>query len=132
MELSTRHPKLNRFRKHPRVRIPTPFSCALYRLADARWFRKPPDEIGVVYDLSLRGVRVTTEAPIRPGDEVALRILLPKQIQPAYIEVATVRWTKEQTYGIAFKRLSLSAQTRLRKYMAMVQRTGIMESDAAV
>ncbi len=129
MELSPqRQPKLNRFRRHPRVRIPTPFSCSLYRLSDVGWFRKPTDEIGVVYDLSLRGVRVTTEAPIRPGDEVALRIPLPKQISPAYIDVATVRWTKEQTYGIAFKRLSFSAQTRLRKYMAVMQKAGAMEN----
>lgn len=124
-----REQRLNRFRKHPRIRIPTPFSCSLCRLGETGWFRKSTEAIGVVYDLSLRGARVTTEAPIQPGDEVALSLRLPNQINPAYIDVATVRWTKEQTYGLAFKRLSFVAQTRLRKYMAVMARVVAFEED---
>jgi hypothetical protein len=65
---------LNKFRRYPRVRISTPFSCALSRLEakSVGWFKKPQEAIGVVYDLSLRGVRVSTEAPMKPGDLVAL------------------------------------------------------------
>jgi len=73
----------------------------------------------VVYDVSLRGMRVSTEAPIKPGDQVSLTLRLPKQAAPAEIAVATVRWTKDQIYGLAFRKLSQSSLSRLNKYMAI-------------
>lgn len=109
----------NRFRRYPRVRIPTPFICILARLESSGWFRKSSREVGVVYDLSLRGVRVGTEATIKPGDEVSVTLQLPKQAAPAEIAVATVRWTRDQTYGLAFKKLSSSSLSRLNKYMTI-------------
>ena len=111
---------LNRFRRYPRVRIPTPFTCSLARLESKGWFRKPSEDLGVVYDLSLRGVRVSTEAPIKPGDQVSLTLRLPKQAAPAEIAVATVRWTKDQIYGLAFRKMSQSSLSRLNKYMAIM------------
>ncbi len=114
-----RAPLLNKFRRYPRVRVPTPFTCSLARLESNGWFRKPSEALGVVYDLSLRGVRVSTEAPIKPGDQLSLTLRLPKQAAPAEIAIATVRWTKDQIYGLAFRRLSQSSLSRLIKYMAI-------------
>ena len=78
---------------------------------------------GLVYDLSVRGARVSTEAPFKPGDEVMLSLRLPKQIRPADIAVATVRWTKDQFYGLAFRRLSFDAHDRLKKFMSIASRS---------
>lgn len=114
-----RFPRLNRFRRHPRVRISAPFSCALSPLRSHRWLRKPTVNLGVVYDLSLRGARVSTQAAMRPGDEVALSLRLPKQIRSAEISIATVRWKKDQFFGLAFTKLSLSSYSRLKKYVAI-------------
>lgn len=110
---------LNTFRRYPRVRVPTPFTCIVARLERSGWFSKPSEALGVVYDISLRGVRMSTEAPINPGDHVSLRLRLPKQAAPADIAVATVRWTKDQVYGLAFNKLTTKAHNRLRKYMAL-------------
>ena len=112
---------LNKFRRHPRVRISTPFSCTLTRLESntSGWLRVPDEDVGVVYDLSLRGVRVSTEAMIKPGDVVALSLRLPKQIAPARITAATVRWTKDQIYGLAFRKISPASLSRLNKYMVL-------------
>lgn len=113
---------LNRFRRHPRVRIETPFACAISPLGSRRWLRRPPRNLGLVYDLSIRGARVSTEAPFKPGDEVAVSLRLPKQIRSADIAVATVRWTKDQFFGLAFRRLSYDAHDRLRKFVSIASR----------
>ena len=114
---------LNKFRQHPRVRISAPFVCALSHCQSRRWLRRPGIDLGVVYDLSISGARVSTEAEIRPGDEVTLTLRLPRQIKPANIAVATVRWTKDQFFGLAFTELSAAAQNRLRKYVAFILTT---------
>jgi hypothetical protein len=114
---------LNRFRQHPRVRISAPFACALFRPQSRRWLRRPIIDLGVVYDLSIRGARVSTEAEIRPGDEVRLSLRLPKQIKPADVAVATVQWRKDQFFGLAFTELSSAARNRLEKYVTIVSTT---------
>jgi hypothetical protein len=113
---------LNRFRRHPRVRIAIPFACALSPVRSRQWLRKPTITVGLVYDLSERGARVSTEAPIKPGDEVTLSLRLPKQIRSADIAVSTVRWTKDQFYGLAFRRLSFDAHDRLKKFVAIASK----------
>jgi hypothetical protein len=125
---SARSSALNYFRQHPRLRIPTPFVCALSRVVSRRWFARPSIELGVVYDLSLRGVRVSTEAAIKPGDEVALVLRLPKQIISAEVAVATVQWTKDSFVGLAFRKLSPAAQCRLRKYLASLSQVSPLSS----
>ncbi len=117
-----RSQSVNRFRRHPRVRIEAPFACALSSLRPRRWLRRPTIDLGVVYDLSVRGARVSTEASIQPGDEVMLTLRLPKQIRSADIAVATVRWTKDQFAGLAFKRLSHDAHDRLKKFVAIASK----------
>lgn len=77
----------------------------------------------MVYDLSIRGARVSTQAEIKPGDEITLSLRLPKQIKPADITVATVKWAKDQFFGLAFTELSPAAQNRLKKYVAAVSTT---------
>ena len=79
--------------------------------------------MGVVYDLSVQGARVSTEAEIRLGDEVTLSLRLPKQIKSADIAIATVQWTKDQFFGLAFTELSPAAQNRLKKYVAIASKT---------
>ena len=122
-QTSRRSSVLNRFRQHPRVRISAPFVCALSHSQPRRWLRRPGIDLGVVYDLSIRGARVSTEAEIGPGDKVTLSLHLPKQIKPADIAVATVRWAKDQFFGLAFTELSPAAQNRLKKYVAIVSTT---------
>lgn len=116
---------LNKFRQHPRIRISAPFICALSQYRSHRWLRRPGIDLGVVYDLSLRGARVSTQAEIRPGDEVTLSLRLPKQIKPANIAVATVKWAKDQFFGLAFTELSPAARNRLEKYVAVVSTTAV-------
>ena len=124
-QISHRPSALNRFRQHPRVRISAPFICALSHCQPCRWLRRPGIDLGVVYDLSIRGARVSTQAEIKPGDEIMLSLRLPKQIKPADITVATVKWAKNQFFGLAFTELSPAAQNRLKRYVAVVSMTAL-------
>ncbi len=119
-QLSYRSSGSNKFRRHSRVRISAPFACALSRRQVRRWLLRPSIDLGVVYDLSICGARVSTEAEIKLGDEITLSLRLPKQIKPAEIAVATVRWAKDQFFGLAFTELSPAAQSRLEKYVAVI------------
>jgi c-di-GMP-binding flagellar brake protein YcgR len=122
-QIAHRSSVLNRFRQHPRARISAPFVCTLSHCQSRRWLRSPGIDLGVVYDLSMGGARVSTEAEIRPGDEVTVSLRLPKQIKPADIAVATVQWTKNQFFGLAFTELSPAAQNRLKKFVAIISTT---------
>lgn len=124
-QISHRPSALNRFRQHPRVRISAPFICALSHCQSRRWLRRPGIDLGVVYDLSIRGARVSTQADIKPGDEITLSLRLPKQIIPVDITVATVRWAKDQFFGLAFTKLSPAVRNRLKRYMTVVSMTAV-------
>lgn len=116
---------LNIYREHPRVRISAPFVCSLSHCQSHRWLRRPGIDLGVVYDLSVRGARVSTQAEMRPGDKVSISLRLPKQIKPADITIATVKWAKDHFFGLAFTELSRAAQNRLDKYVTVVSMAAV-------
>jgi hypothetical protein len=103
-------------RKYPRVRVSAPFPCSLARVG---LLRKGTVEqgLGIVYDVSAKGARVMTEAVITPGDRIAMSLRLPNQAASMFVETATVRWGKEQTYGVEFERLSPNDNKHLETFM---------------
>lgn len=107
----------NKTRRYSRVRISMPFSCSLSSLETRWWFRKPVTDVGLVYDLSLHGLCVSTDAAIKPGDQVSLTLRLTKSAPPAEVAVATVCWTNHQFYGLAFRILSSTSLRQLTEYM---------------
>ncbi|ULA64566.1 MAG: PilZ domain-containing protein [Nitrospira sp.] len=112
-------------REHTRMRVPVPFSCALAEKARPRWFAKKRAGFGVVYDVSLKGARVTSEAPMTPGDQVTVLLRLPKQMSPLAVERATVRWVKNQTFGLEFMHLTSTAATRLKRFLSLQSQPAI-------
>jgi hypothetical protein len=113
---SARNQSTPQLRKHPRVRMSAPFPCSLARVG---LLRKEAVEqgLGIVYDVSAKGARVMTEAVITAGDRIAMQLRLPNQPASMFIETATVRWGKEQTYGVEFEGLSPNDDTHLQTFM---------------
>ena len=109
----------NKARQYSRVRIPMPFSCSLSSRITKGWFRKPVHDVGLVYDLSLHGACVSTDAAIRPGDQVSLALRLTKGTPPVEVAEAIVCWTNYQFHGLAFKALSQSSLKQLTEYMRL-------------
>lgn len=104
-------------RRHTRVRVVAPFPCSVALVGLKRWLTSDEGGLGVVYDVSEKGVRVMTQALISPGDQIALNLRLPNQAVSTVIELATVRWGREQTYGIEFQGVSSAAHTCLQTFM---------------
>lgn len=110
-------------RKHPRVRVSAPFPCSLARVGLLR-NGAVEQGLGIIYDVSAKGARVMTEAVITPGDRIAMRLRLPDQAASMFIETATVRWGKEQTYGVEFEGLSPNDNKHLQSFMNHQSRSG--------
>jgi len=109
-------------RKYPRLRLSTPFPCSFARVGLDKWPAREQDGLGVVYDVSTRGARVMTEAVITPGDRIAMNLRLPDQ---ATSMLATVRWGKEQTYGVEFENLSPGADHHLQSFITRLSQSGL-------
>lgn len=124
---STRDQSTPQLRKHPRIRVSAPFPCSLARVG---LLRKGAVEqgLGIVYDVSAKGARVMTEAVITPGDRIAMSLRLPNQAASMFVETATVRWGKEQTYGVEFDRLSPNDNKHLETFMNHQSESGSLLS----
>ena len=107
------------FREHARLRIPIPFACSISRKGVSRWFAKDHVGLGVVLDVSMKGARVSSEAPIKLGDQVMVTLQLPKQLEPLAVERATVRWAKNQTFGLEFMHLTFTGWLQLKNFFAL-------------
>lgn len=105
-------------RQYRRLRIPAPFVCAFSRIGLTRWLANDRAGLGVVLDVSLRGARVMSAVTMTPGDQLAISLRLPNQFAAMNAD-ATVRWGKDQTFGLEFLTLSRTAEIRLRKYLAI-------------
>jgi hypothetical protein len=112
-----REPDTTQLRKHPRVRVTAPFPCSFARTGLTKWLAVERGGVGVVYDVSAKGARVMTEAVIAPGDQIAISLRLPNQASSMFVELATVRWGREQTYGVEFQELSSTAGMRMQKFL---------------
>lgn len=106
-------------RQRPRVRVPAPFVCSFSPFGWMSGWRGNGDGLGVVFDVSMTGARVLSETAPQRGDRIAVNLRLPKQISPMNVDVATVRWSTDQTFGLEFVTLSPVATMRLRKFMAL-------------
>jgi hypothetical protein len=106
-------------REYPRVRITAPIACSLSCRGIRRWLPRIGHD-AIVLDMSLKGACILSETAIHPGDRLILNVRLPYQVARMRVAIATVRWEKEQIYGIEFTRLSPVAETRLCMFLAAV------------
>ncbi|MCP9451248.1 MAG: PilZ domain-containing protein [Nitrospira sp.] len=105
-------------RRYPRLGVPTPFPCLFAIIRSHHRFVVEEGDVGVVYDMSVKGARLMTEAVMAPGDRVVLNLRFPYHEGPAAIEWGIVRWGGAQTYGIEFEERSLAAAAALQRLLS--------------
>jgi PilZ domain len=104
-------------RRHPRHRVSAPFPCAFSLLGLKRWTAIERNGLGVVVDVSLKGAKVMSTAAMSPGDHLAVSFRMPDQVAAMQLD-AIVRWIKDQLIGLEFVSMPISAETRLKKFLA--------------
>ncbi len=81
---------------------------------------------GTAYDLSRGGCAIWSPVNVEKGDHVALQLSLPDEQHPTTplkVEVAEVRWTIPQMFGLKFISLASEDQQRLHRYLTSLQAT---------
>lgn len=72
---------------------------------------------GQVTNLSMSGCALETEEPIDPGTPLFLSLSLPDSDEPLEIELATVRWSHENTSGLQTVIMGLDSRERLQAFL---------------
>ena len=84
-------------RKHPRY--PVQFN-SYFATVNAE------EGLGVVADMSAEGCLITSQAPLKAGTELRLRISLPELDLHVHIARAEVRWVRAGQFGLVFREMS--------------------------
>ncbi|MFQ5931665.1 MAG: PilZ domain-containing protein [Nitrospiraceae bacterium] len=69
---------------------------------------------GTVFNLSMDGCRIGSDDAVKPNSYLELHIEIPNCAVPMTIELAAVRWSDGQQFGLEFIRVNAEAQERLR------------------
>lgn len=69
-------------REHVRLHVLVPFTCALSEARASRWFAKKRTGIGLLYDVSIKGVPVSNGASVAPRDQITALPGMPKRTAP--------------------------------------------------
>ncbi|MBX9658869.1 MAG: PilZ domain-containing protein [Nitrospiraceae bacterium] len=71
---------------------------------------------GTVWNLSMNGLRLSGELPMRPGESLSLTITLPNE-QHILIPEAVVRWSRGQEFAIEILSIQPNTRARLLHYV---------------
>lgn len=81
---------------------------------------------GLVVDVSLEGSRVRSAVPMQKGDYVRLRIDLIGDTLTG--DLAVVRWSRKEEFGVELIRMAPDQQARLRGFLLLFNPTPPGES----
>ena len=89
---------------------------------------------GTITNLSAVGCTIEPDQPLLVDQDVALRLLLPDQLDSLPIELAYVRWANGKQAGIEFVQVEPTADLRLHGFVwdGMVQRFHSIQQKRAI
>ena len=81
---------------------------------------------GSVVDVSLEGSRIRSAVPMQKGDYVRIRIDLIGETLTG--DLAVVRWSRKDEFGVELIRVAPDQQAQLRKFLDLFNATPLGES----
>jgi hypothetical protein len=77
---------------------------------------------GIVLDLSPKGCKVESEAAVKVAEAMSLIILLPDQKAPTTVDLAVVRWVKNDAFGLEFISVGANEAARIVEFLTDIQK----------
>ena len=84
---------------------------------------------GVILNLSVAGCRAHSECTITGGDLLRVLIDIPRYQAPLQVELAMVRWSNGQEFGMEFLGAPFDDQRRLRELIRETEDTNARRRD---
>ena len=81
---------------------------------------------GLVVDISLEGCRIRSAVPMQKGDYARIRIDLIGDTLTG--DLAVVRWSRKEEFGVELIRMAPDQQARLREFLNLFSHTPVCES----
>jgi hypothetical protein len=78
---------------------------------------------GLVVDVSLEGCRIRSAVPMHKGDYVRIRIDLIGDTLSG--DLAVVRWSRKEEFGVELIRMAPDQQVRLREFLNLFSTTPV-------
>ena len=79
---------------------------------------------GLVFDVSLEGCCIRSTVAMQKGDYVRMRIDLIGETLTG--DLAVVRWSRKEEFGVEFIRMTPDQQARLREFLNLFSPTTVM------
>jgi PilZ domain len=76
---------------------------------------------GMLLNLSLQGCRIKGAPPFPCGTRLRLELWLLEQSQSVKVELAAVRWVKDDQFGVSFLNVPPDARARLKQVFQLLQ-----------
>jgi PilZ domain len=73
--------------------------------------------LGIVYNLGMGGCKLVTDRPLIVGSMLTLYLAVPNQTFAITVRMATVRWTIQYEFGIAFLGMEELERERLAQFL---------------
>ena len=74
--------------------------------------------IGMVYNLGMGGCKVVSDLAVKSGALLSVHLKIPEQTTAITIRAASVRWTMELEFGVAFLEMQGLERVRLEQFLA--------------
>lgn len=72
---------------------------------------------GTVVDVSLKGLGIRGDTPVKPATEMTLFLYLPDGQDPLFVMEARVAWSSGRLFGVEILTLNLRERNRLRYFI---------------
>jgi hypothetical protein len=109
-------------RRHQRHVITGPCLLSFSQFSLSISFSGDAEGEGIVVDLSPKGCKVESEAAVKVAEAMSLIILLPDQKAPTTVDLAVVRWVKNDAFGLEFISVGANEAARILEFLADIQK----------
>jgi hypothetical protein len=109
-------------RRHQRHVITGPCLLSFSQFSLSISFAGDAEGEGIVLDLSPKGCKVESEAAVKVAEAMSLIILLPDQKAPTTVDLAVVRWVKNDAFGLEFISVGANEAARIIEFLTDIQK----------